>query len=191
MGKRLRSGSVIGSLVLSATVASAQTRNAVATIHVADYANVPAHYLTEARKQVSRVFAAAGVELRWSEGSASQNAEDGFLRAVVVILDEPMTTRVGASSAEVGRAYPEVRRAYVHYPRLVARAIQTRSDIVLLLGMAIAHELGHLMLPGRGHSTTGIMRAASNTRVVALPGFDEQQAAELRAFVTRGECACD
>jgi hypothetical protein len=39
----------------------------------------------------------------------------------------------------------------------MARRYEVSTELVL--GCAIAHELGHLLLPVRGHSAAGLMRA--------------------------------
>jgi hypothetical protein len=49
--------------------------------------------------------------------------------------------------------------ATVYYESV--RVVAQSSGVVpsKLLGRAIAHEVGHLLLPGGGHSPTGLMRA--------------------------------
>jgi hypothetical protein len=46
---------------------------------------------------------------------------------------------------------------YLENVQLVARKSGIGSSE--LLGRAIAHEVGHLLLPGSGHSSSGLMRA--------------------------------
>lgn len=49
--------------------------------------------------------------------------------------------------------------ATVYVDRVEWIAKQTGTDPRALLGRAIAHELGHLLMPASGHSTRGLMRA--------------------------------
>ena len=56
------------------------------------------------------------------------------------------------------------RRAYVFYDRLkeisttVKLGRDLRMSVDVILGHAMAHELGHLLLHGKGSSSNGIMR---------------------------------
>jgi hypothetical protein len=49
--------------------------------------------------------------------------------------------------------------ATVYMDRVEWMARQTGTDRRVLLGRAIAHELGHLLMPTSGHSARGLMRA--------------------------------
>jgi hypothetical protein len=49
--------------------------------------------------------------------------------------------------------------ARVFYRHIRAKAEQERVNPAQLLGLAVAHEFGHLLLGAKAHSATGIMRA--------------------------------
>jgi hypothetical protein len=49
--------------------------------------------------------------------------------------------------------------ATIFHDRVLTVALRADLDYQLLLGRAIAHEIGHLLLPASGHSATGLMRA--------------------------------
>ena len=49
--------------------------------------------------------------------------------------------------------------ATIYLDRVTWIAHQTRTDRSVLLGRAIAHELGHLLMATSGHGTGGLMRA--------------------------------
>jgi hypothetical protein len=51
------------------------------------------------------------------------------------------------------------RRAYVLEDRIRASLHDLHMEFPTLLGCAMAHELGHMLLPLHAHSDTGIMRA--------------------------------
>jgi hypothetical protein len=60
------------------------------------------------------------------------------------------------------------------------------SPLLGILGHAIAHEIGHLLLPGNGHSVSGIMRARWDQKEWMLLrqgnlNFTPEQARLLRA----------
>src|SRR5262249_35973670 len=54
------------------------------------------------------------------------------------------------------------RIAYVFYRRVQAEAERYVVSTPFVLACAIAHEVGHLLMPGGGHSRDGIMRACWN-----------------------------
>jgi hypothetical protein len=59
-------------------------------------------------------------------------------------------------------------------------------DLSTILAYVIAHELGHLLLPGYGHSPTGVMRAdwdnpLARDVVKGSLTFTDAQAARIRA----------
>ena len=77
--------------------------------------------------------------------------------------------------------------AYVFADRVERFAEQGGHDGALVLGCAIAHELGHLLLPVNAHTRDGIMRARWDSsflpRTGAAPGFPTEQARLLRLRV--------
>lgn len=80
------------------------------------------------------------------------------------------------------------RVAYVFYDRVqqVARRYQTSDGSVL--GVAIAHEIGHLLLPYGSHSSSGLMKAVWDNRQFFLARggllrFTAQQAALIRSHL--------
>jgi hypothetical protein len=52
------------------------------------------------------------------------------------------------------------RIAYVFYNRIQETATDHEIKVSAILGLAIAHEIGHLLLPSDSHSPSGIMQAA-------------------------------
>jgi hypothetical protein len=52
--------------------------------------------------------------------------------------------------------------AFVFRDRVTHVARERQQDVARVLGYAMAHEMGHLLLPYPAHSTNGIMRAEWN-----------------------------
>ncbi len=77
----------------------------------------------------------------------------------------------------------------ISFPAVEAAAAGLQSDPAELLGAAIAHEVGHLLL-GPAHTTSGVMTAHFRSHEVAMVGrgellFDSAQAARLREKASR------
>jgi len=120
--------------------------------------------LSVARNVASRVFENAGIHVRWEDaGDCLQlSAHSRFL---VVVDSRPPA---GWTSEDAMGFAPsqttECRRAYVFLDRVrafvainVPERLRQEADGIIL-GHVIAHELGHLLLPGAQHEAGGIMR---------------------------------
>ena len=170
--------------------------------------SVPLHLVLRARSEVARIYRDAGVEITW-RGASFDGDEEESVRAAdtsppglaLVVLSSTFTDKISVPTDALGGATgtPEHRGriAYVFYDRVenTARAYLSRAqingisemDTVLVLAHAMAHEIGHLLLP-HGHSDTGLMRADWNSDDLrdAADGelnFTTDQAAVIRARI--------
>ena len=94
---------------------------------------------------------------------------------------EQKTAADGVDSTVVGQAARGTGRAYIYYSRLAFAAHQHARDVGTVLGMAIAHEVGHLLLPNNSHSIIGIMRADLELTSMLPQEFTLRQSATIRA----------
>ena len=81
-------------------------------------------------------------------------------------------------------------RAYVFSDRVGAISSAVHMNTALLLGCAIAHELGHMLLPIHSHTPFGVMRGNWDARHLSLDGLNDMnflpnQEAEIRQEVER------
>ena len=126
---------------------------AALVIQMTNVSGAPPAIVQAAQNEVTRLYADIGVPLEWSERQPSIRIillpyETGDLR-----LSEKQV--MGASVRTAGGNLV----AYAFYHRV--RDLAHRYDVSTgqVLACAIAHELGHLLLPVRGHSADGLMRA--------------------------------
>lgn len=75
---------------------------------------------------------------------------------------------------------------YVFYDRVADMASWRRTDMALLMGMVIAHEIGHLLLRHSGHSAEGLMRGVWDAddiqrAVTGMLGFSPSESEKIRA----------
>jgi hypothetical protein len=204
MGLALASG--LTGIGYAAPAAPSKTSPAI-TIHVHNYARVASATLAEAEEVTTQIFREAGLETRWADSVL--NAKDdpepfaghltySFTDIQLSILPREMSDRLGLSSDVMG-VVPgtDAQIAYVFDSKVEAlfqttlRTYRTghidrRVSESQILGIAIAHELGHLLLDLQGHSANGIMRGEwglTDLRNAAFGMllFTAQQAEVLRA----------
>jgi hypothetical protein len=156
--------------------ASADTP-AQASIVVRTYTHAgSADALPTARRTVSILLGAAGIEVRWLEcglpGQASE-ASGECARPVrrnelVVRILPAGTTDQRARQTRLGFAFVDLNAgggllATVFTDRVDLLAQSAGFDAAELLGRAIAHEIGHLLLGTNRHAARGLMRASWST----------------------------
>ena len=153
------------------------------TVRVYNYAEVPTATLDKAKKDAGKTFRLLGVEIIWlncSPGILPQpescnqplSANEIGLRILrrpkgVEVAFDPKTGGVAIRHGEdTGSGF--ITLYYDRVEELAERLMMSRG---LVLGHAVAHEVGHLLLPPGSHSQHGIMRAK-------LSGEDWQRAAK-------------
>jgi hypothetical protein len=136
---------------------------AVVTVVVEDRAHVPAWILDHAEKEASRIYRRAGVTTVWRETAAAVN---GFT-VELIIMPALTAPRMGRARFVLG-ATTETREcggsSYVFYDQVTGLSIDERIEPAVVLGSAVAHEIGHLVLRRPGHSAEGLMRGPWNLR---------------------------
>ena len=149
----------IAGLVLCVGLADRQTASGQPLIHVLvmDQAEVPPVTRQRAQDVATRVFHLSGLALVWVDAGTCP------ARCLTVrIVTEPVTAQSRRDPHILGVApsMPEARgiNLWVFYPRIRALSAELGMDASQLLGHAMAHELGHLLLPYGAHSLAGLMR---------------------------------
>jgi hypothetical protein len=132
----------------------------------------------QAESVAAFILAKAGIVVSWSGGCAIQ---------VQIANSTLHTTSVDALGFAI---LPPGDSGYaaISYPAVEREATFQQADPGNLLGAAIAHEVGHLLL-GPVHSNTGVMRARFRSREIQLAGrgellFDGGQSAKIREKIS-------
>jgi hypothetical protein len=150
---------------LAASPARAGTLTVVISVY--DMASGDASIRAVAMRGAAEAIASAGMTVRWrdcSRGGADhpcrtvRNAGDLVVRIMPVA-----TNTAGADDVELGFAPidPDGRAtviATVYYDVVERVARRTGLNARELLGRAMAHEIGHLLLRAPGHASSGLMR---------------------------------
>jgi hypothetical protein len=149
------------------------------TVKVRNHAKVPDFRLTAAKSAVAAIFAKARIDATFMEAGSD---------FPIVLLSRETADQMHQNSDAVGFAPgSDVARghiAYVLQPRVEKIAEGYGARLWIVLAVAIAHEVGHLLM-FNAHSSTGIMRAEWNQADFrqAAGGnllFTPEQAAQMR-----------
>jgi hypothetical protein len=153
--------------------------------------------LYDAEHQAARLFAEAGLKITWLDYSHKQrsvrcqpgnSSANFFLRIVSAfgtVPQGPGSDALGQSMVPPGGyGYVPCGTASVFYDRVMAFASVWDPNSHEILGDAMAHELGHLLL-GPQHSPHGIMKALWTFRDLDLARrgqlrFPKEQLAALQ-----------
>lgn len=207
---------IVGLILTTSLAASQKAGQAEApltiTLHVHNRAEVPPNRLIQSEKTVREIFSKVGVDaaLHVMPLSLEQSQEtlgyrpssSSHLQLSILIIPDSaarsMEERLGLRKQSVFGLSPRPRDgrggrlAYIFYHRVrefvVKRTLFEQEAMVL--GLAIAHEIGHLLLPQGSHSPHGIMRARWDRQDLRLATFGnliftEQQAESIRAEIAR------
>jgi hypothetical protein len=122
-------------------------------------AQAPAGHLERAQQEVIRLYHNIGVDVAWAGPEASHSTPAPDIRVVLVpygagdmsrreklVMGAAVLTQLGTSVA------------YIFYRQIEAQARQYDYSVPMILATAIAHEVGHLLLPDGRHSPEGLMR---------------------------------
>jgi hypothetical protein len=130
---------------------------ALVTVIVHNTAEVPRELLTRAQAQVEHVFADAGLTLTWTDGRIP-----GAFAIHVIIRRRPGGGPGAASPSALGTTisseHAEGGSSFIFYDRVLSFAHAHTRPADVILAYAMAHELGHVLLPAPAHTASGLMK---------------------------------
>ena len=158
-----------------------------AAVHVRVYeqANVDADTLTRAMAEATRIYREAGIRIQWLDTEAVSRRGQFAIHMIIRRTPTGVTADPTAMGTTLGNEHARGGTAFVFYDRVLRTAHGREQDVAGVLGYAIAHEMGHVLLPYPAHSETGIMRAGwdgDDLRRIAIGSlkFTPTQASLLR-----------
>jgi hypothetical protein len=148
-------------------------------------------------REVEAIWSREGVTVRWSNPGGGDTSPDGSIQVAVTSwplggtaesqlawpIGELLTTEAGHSIVRVSVA--GARRVIQASGGAQAEETFANHRLGVILGRAVAHELGHHLL-GHGHARRGLMRACispiefADLRVGGF-GLDSSSVARMRA----------
>ena len=158
---------------------------------------VPPDTLARAERLATAILAHAGVPVRWLRCRPGLpdnpcGAPPGRADLLLEILP-----RIPSNRSAEGTGFTVIQPtdagfagyAAVSYPRVVAVAGECDQDVPIVLGTSIVHEIGHLLLGPKAHSS-GVMSARLGCQELRRASrgdlwFAPDQARRMRAEVAR------
>jgi hypothetical protein len=144
-------------------------------VRLYNLAHVSAETLNHATQRATVVLATAGVRAIWQQetndakeahsvdlsGAHVWRTQDSALQRYLVLA---VVRGVAADYLQgaLGGAFPEAQtgvNAIIFYDRVECLKQSDEIDIGILLGLAMAHEIGHVLLRSAAHSQAGIMKS--------------------------------
>ena len=193
---------VVLALAGATPAAAAPRPDAAVVLRTYDYANVSSDLLAPARKEAEHIFKGARIAMQWIDCAVPGKKEgapcmeplapgrDLILRLVdrapVNASDAPRVVALGESMVDREERGGVLMTVDLFPVRAIGQ--RTSAGIAVLLGRAIAHEIGHLLLGSAHHPRLGLMRALwSNDELRGLKptnwGFSSREAAQMRQTV--------
>jgi hypothetical protein len=134
---------------------------AALVLQLHNLAGAPPAVVATAASELTRVYDEFGVHVEWDPAAAARVSGREIVR-VVLLADQTGDLR-HTPAIVLGAAVhtpSDSGVVYVFYRRIRAEAERHSVSTALVLACAMAHELGHLLMPGGGHSSDGLMRAS-------------------------------
>ncbi|HEY3456172.1 MAG TPA: hypothetical protein VGK64_16460 [Bryobacteraceae bacterium] len=180
-----------------------------AQIRVFNLACVGERDLMRAKAQAGRIFADAGIDMHWAEGDvhnrsslvtdfSANNFQAGCTgeanRSELRVLLLAQLPR-GLAAGTLGFSLPCAKSgvdSVIFVDQCEAVSYQIGPTFSNVLGHAIAHELGHVLLRSEQHSASGLMRArwdkaAWLNAAAGRVRMDQDEARRMRAELLRLE----
>ncbi len=127
-----------------------------------NFAGAPPAIVHDAEREVTRVYQEIGVRVEWDHAVARGSGQTA-LQIILVAHESGVLRRTRDQIMGAATWTPTGTPAvYVFYRRVEDEAVRYSVSVAFVLACAMAHELGHVLMPERGHSRDGLMRACLN-----------------------------
>jgi len=178
-------GTVVASLGVLVPAAEADDHPSV-RVRIENHADLPTGVLAGAKSDAARIYRAAGIEVVWLNRDEPAG-DTGVIRVVIPSLEhaDEYLRLEHVDPQALASANAATRLVHIFWERLRTSASQVGRDEAGALGQVLAHEIGHVLLPGAGHSPTGIMQASIKLRMLGALRFTAQEGEQMRNRLLR------
>jgi hypothetical protein len=156
-------------LLVPGTAESAAPARVEVVARVYNTARVAPPISDVALATATRLMTAGAIDVAWRNCDLADACTTVPLREFVIRLVRSREPTTDGSPFVLGEASVDVSQragvlATIYVDRVERMAKLSEADTSALLGRAIAHELGHLLLATNAHSSRGLMRAQWSPR---------------------------
>jgi len=181
------------SLILGCSVATGASLGI--TVRVLNLAHVPARTLSGAQATATGIFKRSGVDIAWVDCGAPDTCkgDTGPTEFWLQLLEKPPATFRGDIMGFALLTHLPLNDggyAAVSWQAVRVLVDSMKVDSVPVMGAAIAHELGHLLLGSHQHSRDGVMASRLGRAQLALAArgglmFNDAQGEAIRREIQR------
>jgi hypothetical protein len=136
----------------------------VVAVQVDNHAGLGTAVSAAAHRVADAIYSDIGILLVWVENDEELAAVEKAESIQVLLLSESMARKkIQAEDIRAGVLAKTTRlgrRVYILVDRVHIAADTHSRDRASVLGLVLAHEIGHVLLPAASHSLTGIMQEA-------------------------------
>jgi hypothetical protein len=128
-------------------------------LHIHNLSAAPPSIVHDAQDEVVRLYDAIGVHIETTD----QDDVDSAAAIDVILIPDATGDLRRARDAVMGATVWTLHGTpivYVFYRRVQVESDRYASSVIQVLACTLAHELGHVLLPDRGHAPDGLMRAS-------------------------------
>jgi hypothetical protein len=157
-------------------------------VQVDNDARIPTPDLAQMEDVVAQSFLAIGVRVIWEHGEVALGDPRGVrvhLRLLSRTSGNRKITRERIGRAVLGQTNRPARLVYIFTPRIVEASVKFARDYTHILGLVVAHELGHVLLPAGSHSDSGIMNGRTNLWGKIAHEFTPEEGEAIRDGLVR------
>ena len=132
-------------------------------LQLQNVAAAPPVIVDQAARELTRVYDDIGVHVEWDRAGDRHEGAGPVVRVILIAREAGVLRRtphaVMGATIWTDKGTPVV---YVFYRPVEAEAERYAVSTALVLACALAHEVGHVLMPDGGHSREGLMRACWN-----------------------------
>jgi hypothetical protein len=162
------------------------------TVLVYNSGAMPERTLARAQRVASDILSQAGVSLVWRIARAEDAVPSQAEIPLHLLQARPAQLHHDAEGFAVLRRPDAAGDAYagISLPAVLDTAVSLDAEVPVVLGAALAHEIGHVLLGSGAHSHSGVMSARMSRQEILAAGrgglrFSAQQASLIRAEAVR------
>lgn len=135
-------------------------------IHVINSAGLPARDLEQAKRRAGRILVTTGTTIYWRRNP--DGIPGPISSPVTITLNSDIGLKIvssaprGLQNQSLAYSLPSVRSGTnitIFYDRVRRVSRDVDIDSASVLGLVVAHEIGHMLLRSTEHAPTGIMKS--------------------------------